>query len=158
MPASNSGKPILELATEIIVTYLNNNQVEAKDVAPLIEEVHGALNKAAWDVEPEPEEKPIKVEVLPPERYGQKQPPVPIDKTVVAGGDYIVCLEDGKRYKSMKMTLERKFKLTPDEYRSKWGLPKDYPMTAPNYSARRKELSSAIMKRTQQQRRESRRD
>lgn len=67
------------------------------------------------------------------------KPAVPIRKSVTP--EFIVCLEDGKRYKSLKRHLASHFGLTPDEYRAKWGLPADYPMTAPNYSARRSALA-----------------
>jgi predicted transcriptional regulator len=115
----------VELAADIIGAYVSNHQVRAADLPSLIRDVHEALQRSAGlGAEPEPE--PL-------------EPAVPVKKSVTA--DAIVCLEDGKKFKSLKRHLRTDHNLSPEEYRSKWGLPRDYPMVAPNYAASRSELA-----------------
>jgi MucR family transcriptional regulator, transcriptional regulator of exopolysaccharide biosynthesis len=124
--AANSD--LIDLAAEIVSAYVSNNSVPASDLPNLIAEVHRALNSThAGTTEPEPE--PLKPAVNP------KRSVFP---------DYIVCLEDGKKFKSLKRHLRTHYDLSPEEYREKWGLPADYPMVAPNYAAARSQLAKQM--------------
>jgi len=115
----------IELAAEIVSAFVSNNSVPMIDLPALISSVHAALtNVASGTTEPPQEE---------------LRPAVPIRKSVQP--DYIVSLEDGKRFKSLKRHLRTVYNLTPDQYRAKWGLPRDYPMVAPNYAAARSQLA-----------------
>ena len=71
-----------------------------------------------------------------------RRPPVPIKKSI--GQDYLICLEDGKKFKSLKRHLKSRYDMTPEEYRAKWGLPVDYPMVAPGYAEKRSELAKKM--------------
>ena len=117
------------IAAEIVAAYVSNNSVAAADLPALIGDVHSALVRIAKGAfAPAPvEAKPI--------------PAVPIRKSVTP--DFIVCLEDGQKFRSLKRHLSAKYGMTPDEYRAKWGLPDDYPVTAPNYAAQRSALAKA---------------
>ena len=119
----------LELAAEIVSAFVSNNPVPAAQLPALIGNIHDALTKVASGSIQPPTEEP-------------KEPAVPIKKSVQP--DYIVCLEDGKRFKSLKRHLRTVYDLTPDQYRAKWGLPADYPMTAPNYAAVRSEMAKSM--------------
>ncbi|MEQ1943184.1 MucR family transcriptional regulator [Mesorhizobium sp. VNQ89] len=116
-----------ELTAEIVAAYVANNSVPAGNLSDLIATVHEAVaalgNPAA----------PVAV---------AQTPAVNPKKSIHA--DYIVCLEDGKRFKSLKRHLMTHYNLTPEEYRSKWGLPHDYPMVAPNYAAQRSDLAKKM--------------
>src|SRR5918994_2833078 len=119
---------VVELATEIVSAYVGNHNVATGDLASLIRDVHTALQQSAnGGSEPEPE--PL-------------TPAVSVKKSVQP--DYIVCLEDGKKFKSLKRHLRTDHNLSPEEYRAKWGLPRDYPMVAPNYAASRSELAKKM--------------
>ena len=116
---------LIELTAEIVAAYVSNNDIDSGDLAGLIGEVHAALNRTSiGPAGPEPE--PLK-------------PAVSLRKSVTP--DYIVCLEDGKKFKSLKRHLRTRYDLTPEQYRQKWGLPKDYPMVAPNYAQARSNLA-----------------
>jgi len=118
----------IELAAEIVSAFVSNNSVPMIDLPALIGSVHAALtNVASGTTEPPQEE---------------LRPAVPIRKSVQP--DYIVSLEDGKRFKSLKRHLRTVYNLTPDQYRAKWGLAHDYPMVAPNYAAARSELAKQM--------------
>ncbi|MBD8066994.1 MucR family transcriptional regulator [Devosia sp. PTR5] len=119
------GADLLELSTEIVSAFVAHNSVSSGDLLRLISDVHGAL-QALHD-----HEAPAPVEEL--------KPAVPVKKSVAP--DYIVCLEDGKKFKSLKRHLRTHYNLSPEEYREKWGLPADYPMVAPSYSATRSKLA-----------------
>jgi predicted transcriptional regulator len=116
---------LIELSTEIVSAYVSHNAVSPSDLPKLIAEVHGALRGLQSN------EVPMPVEEL--------KPAVPVRKSV--GNDYIICLEDGKKFKSLKRHLRTHYNLSPEEYREKWGLPADYPMVAPSYSATRSKLA-----------------
>jgi predicted transcriptional regulator len=124
--ASSSHSLVAQTAT-IVTSYLGNTAVSVSDVPALIETVHRALANASTEAT-QVEEKPT--------------PAVPIRKSITP--DYIVCLEDGKQVRMLKRYIKTHFNLTPEEYRRRWGLSDDYPMTAPNYSKRRSELAKAI--------------
>jgi predicted transcriptional regulator len=117
----------VELTADIVSAYVSNNSVTATDLPKLIQQVHEALTQAATGA---------KVEVAPP-----LTPAVPIKKSVTA--DYLISLEDGRKYKSLKRHLNTRG-MTPDEYRTKWGLAKDYPMVAASYSAQRSNLAKTL--------------
>lgn len=113
------------LAGKIVSAFVSNNTVHVGDLPQLIAMVHSSLkNISAPQAEPAPP---------------AQAPAVPIRKSIT--DDYLVCLEDGKRFKSLKRHLQQAFGLTPDEYRSKWGLARDYPMVAPGYAAKRSQLA-----------------
>lgn len=114
---------VLRQVTEIVTAYLSKNALPPEEVPALIRSVHATLGGIAGDV---------------PARE-TREPAVPIKKSVKA--DYIVCLEDGRKLKMLKRYLRARYNLSPDEYRTRWGLPADYPMTAPNYAARRSEFA-----------------
>src|SRR5215217_7594000 len=116
----------IDLAAEIISAFVSNNTVSAEELPSLISQVHIALDNLGKPVATQAE-KPI--------------PPVPIKKTVTP--DHLISLEDGKRYKSLRRHLSTRG-LTPEQYREKWGLRRDYPMVAPNYSAQRSELARSL--------------
>lgn len=130
MTDSREGKEqsSLELTSWIVTAYLSRNIVPAGDLPHLIRETFASLHGTSQPDRAEPT-----VEDL--------RPPVPVRKSVTA--DFIVCLEDGKQFKSQKRHLMAKYGLTPEEYREKWKLPADYPMTAPSYAQQRSELARA---------------
>ena len=115
---------ILKQVTEIVTAYLSKNVLPPEEVPGLIRSVHATLGGIAGG------------DTMPRE---SREPAVPIKKSVK--GDYIVCLEDGKKLKMLKRYLRARYNISPDEYRAKWGLPADYPMTAPNYAAKRSEFA-----------------
>ena len=119
---------LIELSTEIVSAYVSHNAVSPTDLPKLIAEIHGALRALQTN------ETPVAVEEL--------KPAVPVRKSVAA--DYIICLEDGKKFKSLKRHIGVHHNLTPDEYREKWNLPRDYPMVAPAYAAARSELAKKM--------------
>src|SRR3954465_11763887 len=120
----------IELAADLVSAFVSNNSVSAAELPALIGNVHDALTKVASGSVQQQTEEP------------KKAPAVSVKKSVQP--DYIVCLEDGKRFKSLKRHLRTVYDLTPDQYRAKWGLPADYPMTAPNYAAARSELAKSM--------------
>lgn len=118
---------IVQLTAEIVSAYVSNNSIRREDLAALIGDVHSALRQApaAAEVPAEPQE-----------------PAVPIRRSITP--DYIVCLEDGKKFKSLKRHLRTDHDMSPDEYRAKWNLRSDYPMVAPNYAKARSELARSM--------------
>ena len=119
----------LELAAQIVSAHVSNNTVEAHALPSLIQEVYKALSNLKGGVsETAVAEKPV--------------PAVHPKKSVFA--DYIVCLEDGKKLKMLKRHLQSSYNMTPDQYRERWGLPRDYPMVAPSYAERRSDLAKKI--------------
>jgi predicted transcriptional regulator len=119
---------LIELTAEIVSAYVSSNNLASDNLTTLIGDVHAALNRTATGaVEPESE---------PP------TPAVTIKKSVAP--DYVVCLEDGQKFKSLKRHLRTHHDLTPHEYRQKWGLPADYPMVAPNYAKARSSLAKKM--------------
>lgn len=118
---------LLDLTTLIVANHVSNNNVAVGDLPGLIQSVHGALKGLGRPVE-EPQE--------------ELKPAVSIRSSVKP--DYIVCLEDGKKLKMLKRHLMTHYDLTPDQYRTKWNLPSDYPMVAPSYAEQRKQLAMKI--------------
>jgi predicted transcriptional regulator len=128
MSGSNEVKgALVSLTADVVAAYVSNNPVPASELPSLIGEVHAALQGSGSTA---------KTEAPPPQK-----PAVSIKKSVTP--DYIVCIEDGKKFKSLKRHLAVHHDLTIDEYRAKWGLPADYPMTAPNYSTVRSAAAKA---------------
>jgi len=121
-----SDADILGYTAEITAAYASENEFPADDLPEIIQKVYGALKSLASGavVEARPE------------------PAVSIRASVKP--DYIVCLEDGKKLKMLKRYIKTRYNLTPDEYRERWGLPADYPMVAPNYTAQRSALAKSI--------------
>jgi predicted transcriptional regulator len=118
---------LLALTAEIVSSHVTNNSVDPSQLTNLIDAVFHKLRDLAGPVEVQPEE---------------LVPAVPIKKSVT--DDYIICLEDGKKLKMLKRHLMSAYNMTPEEYRTKWGLKADYPMVAPNYAAKRQELAKKI--------------
>jgi predicted transcriptional regulator len=123
-----AGTELVELTADIVSAYVSNNQVVVSDLPGLIGEVHAALARASSRT-PEPVREELK-------------PAVAVKKSVHP--DFIICLEDGKKFKSLKRHLRTHYNLSPEEYREKWGLPHDYPMVAPNYAAARSQLAKQM--------------
>jgi len=121
----------LGLTAEIVAAYVSRNSVPAADLPALLTSVHGALVRVAGGLtaEPVPVPEPLK-------------PAVPVRKSIQ--DDFIICLENGRPFKSLKRHLFSAYGLTPEEYRAKWGLPKDYPMVAPAYANARAMLARQI--------------
>lgn len=118
----------IELTADIVSAYVSNNSVSAGDIPGLINQVHSALMRvSAGQVEVQAE--PLK-------------PAISVKKSITP--EYIVCLEDGKKFKSLKRHLRTQYSMTPEQYREKWGLPPDYPMVAPNYAAARSQLAKQM--------------
>ena len=117
----------LDLTAAIVSAYVSKNSVPMANLAELVASVHASLAKL--EVSPEPEKSAL-------------VPAVPIRKSVTK--DYIISLEDGRKFKSLKRHLATHYGMTPDQYRQKWGLPADYPMVAPSYAATRSALARSI--------------
>ena len=120
----NTVQMTLEKTIEIVAAFVSKNPTASADLPALIQAVHRALTGISA-VAPEPEPR--------------KEPAVPVRRSITP--DHLVCLEDGKTFKSLKRHLRTKYNMSPEEYRAKWGLPKDYPMVAPNYAAARSALA-----------------
>jgi predicted transcriptional regulator len=130
----------IELAADIVSAFVSNNAVSASDMPSLINEVHSALLRTVTGVVEMPVEAP--------------KPAVPVKKSVTP--DFIVCLEDGKKFKSLKRHLRTQYNMTPEQYREKWNLPADYPMVAPNYAEARSKLAKQMGLGQQRRKRRSR--
>ena len=121
-----SNSEAIRLATEIISAYVSKNPVQSSELSSLITEVHGTLMTLGGQTAVSATQKPA----------------VSVKKSIT--DDFLICLEDGKKFKSLKRHLRSKYNMTPEEYREKWGLPYDYPMVAPNYAKRRSELAKEM--------------
>ncbi len=128
MDANLEKNELVELTAEIVSAYVSNNTVIASDLPAVIHNVFEALSRAAI-ASGQPAREELK-------------PAVPIKKSVTP--EFIVCLEDGKKFKSLKRHLRTHYDLSPEAYREKWGLPHDYPMVAPNYAAARSDLAKRM--------------
>lgn len=129
----------IQLTAEIVSAYVSNNTVPSSDIPALINQVHAALTRVSGS----PGEAPVE----------PLKPAISVKKSVTP--EHIVCLEDGKKFKSLKRHLRTQYNMTPEQYREKWSLPTDYPMVAPNYAAARSQLAKQ-MGLGQQRRRRSR--
>lgn len=124
---SNPDKNFLSYVAQVTAGYLSHNKVETKNIPEVIRQVYEGLSEV--------HQKPDLLADRPP-------PAVPINKSITP--DYLVCLEDGKKLKLLKRHLKTAYKMTPDDYRKRWGLPRDYPMVAPNYAKKRSSLAKDI--------------
>lgn len=119
----------IDLAADIVSAYVANNSVPVSDLPQLINDVYTALTKvgtgAVVEVKAEPQ-----------------RPAVSLRKSI--SDDFLICLEDGKKFKSLKRHLRSQYNLSPEQYREKWGLPADYPMVAPNYALARSQLAKKM--------------
>ena len=128
MTDSTANGNFIKLTAEIVSAYVSNNTVPASDIPGLINQVHAALSRVSGksgDAQAEP-----------------LKPAVSLKKSVTP--EYIVCLEDGKKFKSLKRHLRTQYNMTPEQYREKWGLGADYPMVAPSYAAARSQLAKQM--------------
>src|SRR5881398_2241772 len=123
-----SGKSPVELTASIVSAYLSNNPTQASEIPNLISQVHAALLRVSTGRADTPLE-PAK-------------PAVSVKKSITP--EYLVCLEDGKKFKSLKRHLRTQYNMTPEQYREKWSLAPDYPMVAPNYAAARSNLAKQM--------------
>ncbi len=123
-----SGKSFIDLTASIVSAYLSNNPTPASEIPNIISQVHSALLRVSngrGEVTLEP-----------------AKPAVSVKRSIAP--DYLVCLEDGKRFKSLKRHLRTRYNMTPEQYREKWNLPPDYPMVAPNYAVARSQLAKKM--------------
>ena len=128
MSDTTASSGFIELTADIVSAYVSNNSVAAGDIASLISQVHSALMRVSVgqsDAQPEP-----------------LKPAVSLKKSITP--DYLICLEDGKKFNSLKRHLRTQYNMTPEQYREKWGLPPDYPMVAPNYAQARSQLAKQM--------------
>src|SRR5262245_9310246 len=137
--SDGAGKNFIDLTANIVSAYVSNNTTPASDLPTLISQVHGALVRVASG-QAEAVVEPTK-------------PAVPVKKSMTS--DYLVCLEDGKKFKSLKRHLRTQYNMTPEQYREKWGLAPDYPMVAPNYAVARSQLAKKMGLGQQRRRRAS---
>src|SRR5512144_2383313 len=126
--SDGGGKNFIELTANIVSAHLSNNPTPAAEIPNLFSQVHGALVRVSSG-RPDTPLEPVK-------------PAVSLKKSIAP--DYLVCLEDGKRFKSLKRHLRTQYNMTPEQYREKWGLNADYPMVAPNYAAARSQLAKQM--------------
>ena len=122
------GSNLIEYAATIVEAYVGHNRLSANELSAFIKETYASLAGLAHAGA-----EPVAT---------TQKPAVPIKKSITP--DFVICLEDGKKLKMLKRYLRTKYRLTTDEYRTKWGLPADYPMVAPNYAARRSEFAKKI--------------
>jgi predicted transcriptional regulator len=126
--ASADNDDIIVMTGAIVMRYLEGNQVSVDEVPTLIESVHACLSSLATGRGPESDH--------------DRAPAVPVKKSIT--DEFIVCLEDGKKFKSLKRHLRTCYQMTPEEYRQRWNLPHDYPMVAPNYAKARSALAKSM--------------
>jgi predicted transcriptional regulator len=120
---------VIDLTAEIVAAYVGKNPVPQGELPKLINDVHRALTGAAGGAT-------LREDVV------EAKPAVTIKKSLTS--DYLICLEDGKKFKSLKRHLRSHYNLSPEQYREKWGLPADYPMVAPNYAQARSSLAKRM--------------
>ena len=126
--SESTPKGFVDLTASIVSAYVSNNATTASEIPALISQIHAALVRVSG-ANPEVPVEPAK-------------PAVSVKKSMTS--DYLVCLEDGKRFKSLKRHLRTQYNMSPEQYREKWGLPADYPMVAPNYAVARSQLAKKM--------------
>jgi predicted transcriptional regulator len=131
----------IQLTANIVSAYVSNNTVSSAEIPALISQIYSALMRVSNGSHVATPAEPLK-------------PAVPIKRSITA--EHIVCLEDGKKFKSLKRHLRTQYDMTPDQYRAKWNLPPDYPMVAPNYAAARSQLAKQMGLGQQRRRRPDR--
>jgi len=122
----HDGADIIALTSEIVSAYVGNNSVKSTELPALIQDVHASLAGLAGRSG----------------LAGEQQPAVPTKQSIT--DEYLICLEDGKQFKSLKRHLRTKYDMSPQQYREKWGLPYDYPMVAPAYARQRSNLAKQM--------------
>jgi predicted transcriptional regulator len=122
---------LIELTVFLVASFVSHNAVTATELPGLIRSTYAMLTELTASH---------------PDSQTPMAPAVPIDKSITR--DYIVCLDDGRRLKTLRRYLKRKYSLTPDQYRERWGLPDDYPMVAPGYSELRSSLAIRFANRS----------
>ena len=120
---------LIKVAGDIVAAYVSHNTIAQEDLPALIERIHQTL-------------KSIEASGTADNAQDSLLPAVPVEDSVT--DDYIVCLEDGERFKSLKRHLRTRYNMTPEEYRQRWGLPASYPMVAPNYAQTRSNLAKQM--------------
>lgn len=126
--SDTQSKAFVDLTASIVSAYVSNNPTTAAEIPILISQIHAALVRVANGGD-HPASEPAK-------------PAIPVKKSMTP--DYLVCLEDGKKFKSLKRHLRTQYNMSPEQYREKWGLPSDYPMVAPNYAVARSQLAKKM--------------
>ncbi|WP_192180668.1 MucR family transcriptional regulator [Mesorhizobium amorphae] len=126
MADEKTNDALIELTADIVSAYVSNNPAPVSELSSIVGQVHQSLSLLQTDAQSQPAAEPLK-------------PAVPIRKSVTP--DFIISLEDGKKFKSLRRHLRTSYGLSPEEYRAKWALPSDYPMVAPNYAATRSALA-----------------
>ncbi|WP_428832925.1 MucR family transcriptional regulator [Pseudaminobacter soli (ex Li et al. 2025)] len=126
--SSADDNALVRLTSDVVSAYISNNAIPAASLPGLIAEIHASLSKLGRESVAPADEAP--------------KPAISVKKSVT--DDYLICLEDGKQFRSLKRHLTTHYNLTPDEYRAKWGLPADYPMVAPTYAAARSTLAKKM--------------
>jgi len=124
--ANTAPVAILECASDIVSAYVSNNPIMSSELPELIREIHATLKGLENSDGPN----------------GTVEPAVPVKKSIT--DEFLICLEDGKKFKSLKRHLRSKYGLSPEQYREKWGLPYDYPMVAPSYARKRSALAKEM--------------
>lgn len=119
---------VMEMTAGIVAAYVGNNSVPSSELPMLIKGVYASLHGMSGEKPAAPQ--------------NDQKPAVPVKKSVT--DDYIICLEDGKKFKSLKRHLRAKYGMSPEEYREKWDLPADYPMVSPNYAKERSRLAKKM--------------
>lgn len=132
---------LLQWTSDIVAAYLSKNEINLRDLRHVVDTVYSILSGLGNTGQPDLSAIPALLEARLP-RTAQAFNPVAIERSITP--EYIVCLEDGVRLKTLKRYLFRKYRLTPEQYRMKWGLPPDYPMVAPNYAAKRSALAKKM--------------
>ncbi len=127
---SSDNKDLSNLTAQVVAAFVGNHTVAVNDLPDVIRNVHAALKRVS------------QTGGQPTAEAEAPTPAVPIRKSVQP--DFIVCLEDGKKMKMLKRHLMTRYGMTPEEYRAKWGLPKDYPMVAPNYARARADTARRL--------------
>jgi len=125
---SENNEAIVDLVAGIVSAFVSHNSVPTSELPALIASTHAALSGLGKEQAPIVEEKLV--------------PAVPVKKSITP--DFLICLEDGKKFKSLKRHLRTQYDMTPDQYRAKWGLPVDYPMVAPAYAEARSQLAKQM--------------
>ncbi|MEL6286000.1 MAG: MucR family transcriptional regulator [Pseudomonadota bacterium] len=123
----NTTSHLVHLTSEIVSAFVSKNPLPSTGLPDLIRSVHGALSDISSDA---------------PTDTPRPEPAVPVSKSITP--DYLVCLEDGRQLKMLKRYLRSRYGMTPEEYRTRWNLPPDYPMVAPSYAKRRSEFAKEI--------------
>jgi predicted transcriptional regulator len=126
--SATSSEMLIELTADVVAAYVSNNPVPVSELPNLIADIHAALGRVGGTVDAPPAEK--------------QKPAVNPKKSI--HDEYLICLEDGKKFKSLKRHLMTHYGLSPDAYREKWGLDPSYPMVAPNYAAARSQLAKKM--------------